>query len=414
MPASARFSTFSRLACLLALSTIAAEARAVTYTVTDLGPIGDLNTGMTHGPTIHMSGANAAGQYGNVGNRRTYYRAGSGALQDLGVSRAAPLGIDGTTVVGTGVGASGADQAFVYQNGVATPLPMPVGATKSYANAVSGSNVTGVVGYPDGSFAPVIWVNGGAPQVIGGLPVNAVLQPRAIDGANVAGETTVAGVIRAYVSLDGGAATAITPLSGGANAWVSAISGTNVVGEGVVSSGDTHAYLSVSGGAALDLGTLGGAFSNAKDVSGTNVTGEASLGNGSNHAYLSRETATGRVMFDLGTLGGTISVGNAIHGTNVVGQAELANGSRHAFVSLDGGAMVDLNPLGWASSTAVWIGANGDVSGWGVDGNGAYRTFYATQSGGTTPPVVPEPGSAVLALAGIGTWMHARRYGRST
>ena len=104
---------------------------------------------------------------------------------------------------------------------------------------------------------------------------------------------------------------------------------------------------------------------------------------------------SGGVMTDLGPLGGNYSAAAAINtGGTIVGRSDLSYGT-HALQYSDG-VMSDLAPYlisigltGW--SQALDINDNGDIVGWGFDGQGRQHAFLLA---------VPEPSSVALLMFG--------------
>lgn len=150
------------------------------------------------------------------------------------------------------------------------------------------------------------------------------------------------------------------------------------------------------GGSVIDLGNLGGtlappqAFGNfAYDVNTWgHVVGTSGTSNGSQHAFFwSPET----LIQDVGTLPGDVaSVGLSISDIGDIGGVSFPadpNASPRAFIRPDGGTMMDLNTLIPANSpfylfSTCSINPEGEIIGMALDAQGNFHGFLATPSNG--------------------------------
>ena len=144
-----------------------------------------------------------------------------------------------------------------------------------------------------------------------------------------------------------------------------------------------------------DLGNLGGSFSEATAINdaGQVVGWSNSATTGDPHAFITGPDGMG--MRDLGNLGDYYSDWSVADGINdagqVVGYSEIVGGAQHAFITgPDGANMMDLNslislPAGVTLTEAVAINNMGQV--------------IAVATG---TPVIPEPETYALLLAGLG------------
>ncbi len=178
----------------------------------------------------------------------------------------------------------------------------------------------------------------------------------------------------------------------------------------------SRAYITDSNGSGMiDLGTLGGATSSAFDINDSGqVVGRADAMDGDSHPFVTGPDGIG--MMDLGTLGGSFGFATDINnGGEVVGFAGIANNeATHAFLYSHGG-ITDLSLLdvviseGWTNITARDINNHGQIVGFGTNAEGNQEAFLLSYTPDTlfNPqpiyiPPVPEPGSYLMLLAGLG------------
>jgi probable HAF family extracellular repeat protein len=375
-------------AAMAVLVQLAAQQKAASYTVTDLGTLG--------GTFSDTGGVNNQGQ-----------------------------AVGGSTVIG-----DTAIHAFLWNKGVISDLGT-LGGPNSFANAVS--NTTGAVGLSDISNSP------GNPNLCFEEFVNTTNQCRAflwqngvmsdlgtLDGAS---STVLADGVNSRAEVVGGAETAIpdpnnppyqifhaflwergemTDLGtlGGPNSIAFGINDKDqVVGQSEISSTASpscgclpaHAFLLKRGSAMRDLGTLGGDFSNAliSNNQGQIVGASTLAGNVNAHAFLWQDG----VMTDLGTLPAPLdffSFANDISSKGqVVGNSCDANFNCDAFI-WEGGVMTDLNTLTPSDSdlqlvTAFQINSRGRINGTAIQkSTGQTRAYLATPTNGGTAHLSPK------------------------
>ena len=261
-------------------------------TVKDLGTLG--------GASSAAMDMNEAGDI--VGRARTalnnekaflYTRAGGmRTLRTLGGSNSVAYGItEAGDIVGSAqTTGNAATRAFIYRNGVMSPLGEPFGFTDSAATAIS-------------EYGPI---------------------------AGWASTKGNASSTRAFLFNDG-VMTNLGTLGG-----VSVALGVNAgeaVGYSVVASGARHAFL-YRDGSMSDLGTLGGANSEAAAINDFSwIVGTSDVAGGGMHAFLSRN---GEKMVDLNSLlpagsGWVLEAATAINFSNEIVGFGRINGQRHAF-----------------------------------------------------------------------------------
>lgn len=316
----------------------AVEARAITYSITDLGTL-------TGGEYSFGYGVNNAGQVAGYADttsvtvRRAFLYSG-GTMTAL-----ATLG--GVSSFGNGINDSGqitgesylvneaGPHAFIY-NGTTMIDLGTLGGADSYGYGINNSGqVTGCSSVANGNSHAFIY-NGGALIDLGLLDPQYVTIGNSFGfGINNSGQVT--GKSDRF---------GVTP----------------------------HAFI-YSGGIMTDIGTLGGRYNDQSAGHGINdagqVTGDSTISNGNIHAFI---YSVG-TMIDLRTLGGTYSSGDSINNAGqVVGASSLANGDTHAFVYTSG-KMYDLNnliPAGsdWNLVAALGINNSGQITGYGYTNHG--------------------------------------------
>jgi probable HAF family extracellular repeat protein len=169
-----------------------------------------------------------------------------------------------------------------------------------------------------------------------------------------------------------------------------------------------HAFL--YNGTMHDLGTFGGRFSGATAVnSAGQVTGFADTAAGADHAFF-----YDGFLHDLGTLGGGNSVGSAINSAGrIVGTSALAGDTQfHAF--LYDGSMHDIGTFGGSQSDAWGINGAGLVVGDAQTSSSQYRAFlYSTSSGirDLNDLIAPNTGWVLTGALGINDFGQIAGYG---
>ena len=147
-----------------------------------------------------------------------------------------------------------------------------------------------------------------------------------------------------------------------------------------------------------DLGTLGGAQSHGVGINASGqVTGYADTNNGAAHAFLISPPYTN--LIDLGSLGGD-SIGMAINSSGQV----VGDSTNLAFLYTSAIGIVNLNTLlpsgsGWALFSARGINDAGQITGTGINPNGATHAFLLT------------PGPTVTTLINLVQSFHLHPFG---
>ena len=284
-------------------------------------------------------------------------------------------------------------QAFIWKNGIMSPLPMLTDAKGAAGHnaAAKGINILGQVGgmaenttldstcpvynpnpialqFQIYQFKPVVWNDG-------------EIQPLPTSGIDSKGNAfdDPDGVV--FRINDRGQAVGSTGTCSGYSSFLTYLN-------------SLHATL-WQDGYLIDLGNLGGAAAPgignfAYDINKTGeVAGTSGTSDGSFHAfYWSAETH----IQDLGTVPGDVgSVGLAIDDAGDIGGVSFPadpNASPRAFVRPEGGAMVDLNTLIPASSelylfSVCSINSQGEIIGLALDASGNFHGYLATPSSST-------------------------------
>ena len=348
----------NQLAALLLAPTLAAALPGVAlaaphYTVTAL-PVGTLPLAINSSGQIvgNIASASGTGSEGFVWSAGTLVPIGS-----MGGTYGSAQAINGSgVVVGYGELADGNVQAFRYSGGVRTGFDV-VGATNTYAAGLS-------------------------------------------DGGKIVGQYySEAKGTRAFLS-DAGVTTDLGDLGGGFAAGYAVNSAGHAVGFSALDDAPFHAHgFFYADGVMHDLGAfLDASLSAATSINDHDqITGQGWV-QGSFHAFLYQDGA----LQDLGTLGGRESFGDDINASGqIVGSSDLAGDLGTAAYLWDGVSMLDLNALidpaeGWRLYEASSINDSGQIAAYGCRGDVCGGVLLDVAA------AVPEPGSLMLVVAGLG------------
>ena len=328
---------------------VAASARAQTYTVIDLGTLPGGNSSYANGINNRGEVVGYASFSSPTFSQHPFLFSG-GAMIDLGTLggfQSVALGINNSgQVAGISDSASGPDHAFLNSAGSMIDLGTLPGESSSGASSINNNGQ--VVGYSQTEFGfqfAILYTDGSMID-LGTLPGG---------GASYAYGINNTGRIvgQAY-----------------------AVSDVGLVG---------HAFL-YSDGRMIDLGTLGGFWSSAFGINDSGqVVGQAdsATGNQYQHAFLYR----GGNMLDLGTLPVPFVESTALGINNsgqIVGYSDNAAGLKHAFL-YDGGNMTDLNnlvtlPAGVYLMQATGINDPGQII---ANGNNGHAYLLTPEIGAT-------------------------------
>lgn len=345
------------LIAILFISCIKITIAGPTYTITDLGSLGNGTTG-TRVNSINSCSQAVGVSYSYSSKQWHAFLYSGTTISDLGIllngtkSEAYSINNSGL-IVGDATTTSGVTHAFLYSNNIMTDL-------NSLINPTSG------------------WVLNSA------RAINSIGQ--------ITGWGTINGATHAFRYKDG----VVTDLGtlGGLDSNAYGINNDGlVVGVSRRADGVRRAFL-YSNDAMTDLGALGNnnsdsyayGINNNGQVTGWSVTAVVgSDGSQEKHAFL----YSNGTMTDLGTLGGLHSYANGINNIGqVVGEShydKTLTGPIYTRAFLySGGKMTDLNSLidpnsGWILRKALAINDSGQIVGYGYTGGSTtYHAFLLT------------------------------------
>ncbi len=260
---------------LAAAFAVSVQASPITYTLTDLGTLGNNSSANA----VNASGQTAVTLSTVYGYERAY--AGTTNITPTGASDAMAQDINvfgqvtGTTYL------NGTPYATLWTNATASYL-----TAGSYGMSLNDAGqVTGMTGA-----GHAFVTTGGNMTDLGTLTGGGWSSGYAINSSGqVAGYgDTASGAFRAFVWTGGQGVQQFGTL-GGANSYAFGINAAGTVaGSAQVASGYLHAFVTTTAGL-LDLGTLGGASSYGYGINAAGaVVGYSSVGDGANHAFLQR------------------------------------------------------------------------------------------------------------------------------
>jgi probable HAF family extracellular repeat protein len=407
-----RLAGFAAAYALLA-QTGFAQAQPIHYTVTDLGPANSSTPGQPFAIKNDglMSGSSTVGQSWHatlsiLGTQIDLAKTGLGGPNSaaFGVNERGQAAGEAETKAFDpkledfcGFGTQFGCNAFVWQNGMMSALPMlkdasGVAGHNAIAKAIDTSGLVAglaentttdstcpaydpspaALQYQTYQFKPVLWTNAGIQQLATGGTDSSGKAFSDPDGA-------------VFAINDRGEAVGATGTCSGYTPFLTYLN-------------SLHATL-WQNGAVIDLGNLGGVapgfgnFAYAINRSG-HAIGTSGTRDGSFHAFFwSPQT----LIQDLGTVPGDVgSVGLAISDTGDVGGVSFPadpNAAPRAFLRPDGGTMEDLNSLIPADSplylfSACSINSRGEIIGLALDEDGNFHGYLATPSSGAAGPLV--------------------------
>lgn len=301
-------------------------------------------------------------------------------------------------VVGVATNATGAERAFVYENGVMKDLGT-LGGAESIALAINSlGDIVGSAQTAGGVFNATSFSRAGA-------AFNSTIDPQFFFNSratcnNSRGIGEAAGYGEDLSSADPMRAfrrPGVAPLS---PVVMATLGGNDCRAFGMNESGDIvgssfiagnakrNAFL-FTGGLTINLGDLGGTNSEARDINASgSIVGWSDITGGGTRAFL----RSNGVMVGIGSLGGN-SIAYAINDSgDVVGTSANGAGAEAAFLYRNG-KMIDLNTLipaksGWNLRFAYGINEMDQIVGYGTF-NGAGRAFLLDPDR-TAPVVKPK------------------------
>jgi probable HAF family extracellular repeat protein len=318
------------LAVLLLALSLAREAAAQTYLLTDLGTFGGKSSSAN---ALNSAGVVAGYAALPAGNWHTVVLSNTvpSDLGTLGGSNSVALGLNasGQVVGWANSEGSEAQQAFLYGGGVLTNLGALLNdSTNSVARAINnGGTVVGEYQTGNGHQRPFVYANGLAIDLGFDGAANSINDAGQIVGYERAGVGKLGfiltGAQRLYVGTFGSNDTEVVDIN------------TNGVAAGfsLTVNGTYHAFGYQSGGL-RDLGTLGGPSSYANGINNSgHIVGQAQDGQGDFKAFLYRSG----VMTDLNTflvpgLGWVLTNAYAINDTGQIVGVGLVKGEAHGFL----------------------------------------------------------------------------------
>lgn len=240
------------------------------------------------------------------------------------------------------------------------------------------------------------------------------------DDGQVVGSFLVNGVEHSFISDDGGATANDIGTLAGLHTFATSINNSGqVVGHSRGDDGKNHAFITGDDGIGMkDIGSLDPKYYKttiAHDINESGqVVGFSSMDNKTwSHAFITG--ADGEGMINLGTLGTHSSVAVAI---NDAGQAvglsyDVGTDLDTSFIYANGGltnlsALPEVIVAGWKDIIVTDINNNGQIVGYG-NLNNEQHSFMLSFTSDTvfTPedfhiPLVPEPSTYLMLLAGLG------------